>query len=194
MPTTRICAARMIEELRGQPRQREPRILDDDPRHAESRIDGGALGDDRRPRRRAIACGAKSTPSAFSPRSATNTEPGSRAGESCVTPRARHVERRGAGGQLAVARPAASARASACSSSPTVMARRRDGACRRARASEPERGDRAALDRTAGRGILLDARSRRRAGARSCPSRASIRSASRAPRPRRSGKSARGSA
>ena len=74
MPTTVICAARMTEELGREQRQREPRVADHDPWHADVPR-RGTFG--RRPPRRPRRSPAARTraPSAFSPRSATNTDP-----------------------------------------------------------------------------------------------------------------------
>ncbi len=61
----------------------------------------------------AIACGANAAPSAFSPASATNTEPGSDTSRVVRHARALHVERRTAAGQSASAPPGHTRRARA---------------------------------------------------------------------------------
>ena len=68
-------AARMAVERRGEQRQREPRVLDDRPRHVDVRRAPAARRRRRRRRARSPAC-ANAVPSACWPLSATNTWPG----------------------------------------------------------------------------------------------------------------------
>src|ERR1041384_953785 len=92
----------------------------------------------------AIAWAANWTPSAFSPRSATNTHPASTRRESWVTPRHGVAIARAAGGTSG-RWSGGIARAQAANNSPTVMTV----------AIQPERRDRPAFDGTAGGGFLL---------------------------------------
>ena len=169
MPTTLHLAARVAEELGGQQRERQARVGDHDPRHV-----------DARPARRsatmaaapaAIACGANAAPSAFSPRSATNTEPGVDA------PRVvRHARARPSAATASASDDARSSNAHTCvaaraATRSTVMAPRHS----RCRSS----GRRASVEHDGGAGI--DRRRRQPAtGPRRARRRCSLRGAARA--------------
>ena len=115
MPTTRISRLGMAEELGGQQRERQPRVADRRST-ARSRRQPAAASATTAAAPAAIACGANAAPSAFSPCSATNTEP--RRDAARVVRHARCTARRAPGASSAD-------RASAGTSAGTPIERRR---------------------------------------------------------------------
>ena len=137
----------------------QPRVADDDPRHRR-RCAGAGCSATTAAAPAAIACGANAAPSAFSPRSATNTMPGATRRESCVTPVHCDVERP----RVAGVQPGRSLRRHRARERPQQLAdrhgcRRTSRVCAgalaaRARASPARRDVR--IERLPGAGSLLD--------------------------------------
>ena len=181
-PTTGMRRLGMVVEAIGQQRQRQARVADHEPRRRDAFGRGASATMTAAPR--AIACGTNAAPSAFRPRSATNTAPARHAAR--VVGDRRH-------------RPSGRLRRASVGS-PVASPRARRARRRRSLAGAPghQRESRriAVEHQRAGRRRARAARpapaSARRprpcpAAAAVRPSRASVRSASRALKPRRSG-------
>ena len=78
--------ARVALEIGGEQRERPPRVLDDDPGHADVPVLSAPASATTALAPAATACAANAAPSALRPRSATKIVPGRARRESCVTP------------------------------------------------------------------------------------------------------------